>query len=342
MPSDVDQGVQTGGTGETQSVESKIAKMAAALDGASVDGASFDGAPVDGADQPPEQTDEETTDQGDAGQTAAATATAAPVEEVEVEFENWKGKLPAKLKAEIDKGADYTRKTQELAESKRLFDTEQRVRYEQSAFQQAAQKEIDQFRQIESQLEQYRTVDLSQIDGETLSRMSMAAANLREERAKVKESIEGKRGEFRQRLLGAWDDMTIKARDVITKSVPNWDKVAGQVAEYALNEGFPFEHITGFDRVTRERVGPGVVDPTFARTLYKAMQWEKLQAGKATNLGKATNAPPVTKPGAMDTRSKTQVDTQNFRKELRAAGTPTQKANLIGDNVARRLERLGR
>jgi hypothetical protein len=326
MPSDVDQGVQAGGTGEPQSVESKIAKMAAAFDGT-------DGEPVQ------QQTDDETPDQGDEDE---PQGTQTPVDEVEVEFENWRGKLPAKLKAEIDKGADYTRKTQELAERGRLFDTEQRIRHEQSAFQQAAQKEIDQFRQIETQLEQYRTVDLSQIDGETLSRMSMAAANLREERAKLKDAIEGKRGEFRQKLLGAWDDMTVKAREVITKSIPNWDKVAGQVAEHALNEGFPFEHITGFDRVTRERVGPGVVDPTFARTLYKAMQWDKLQAGKATNLGKATNAPPVTRPGATDTRSRQQVATQNFRKELRAAGSPTQKANLIGDNVARRLERLGR
>ena len=234
------------------------------------------------------------------------------VDEVEVEVEGWKGKIPTKLKAEIDKGADYTKKTQLLAEEKRLFDTQQRVAYEQHQFMQSASEEINQLKSIDAQLEQYRKVDLSQIDGETLSRMSMAAANLREERAKLKETLDSKQGQFRTKLLGNWDEMTAKAKEVIVKSIPNWDSVAGQVAQYALNEGFPFEHITGHDRQTRERVGPGVVDPVFAKTLYKAMQWDKLQASKATTTNKIANAPPVLKPGAP-----TNVQTTHKQNELK-------------------------
>lgn len=247
-------------------------------------------------DDSADDTETDQVDEGDVEESAPEPETT--VDEVEVEVEGWKGKIPAKLKAEIDKGADYTRKTQVLADEKRLFDIQARTNHEQQQFMQSASKELDQYRQIENQLEQYRTVDLSQIDGETLSRMSMAAANLREERAKLKETLDAKRDQFRNNMLGAWDEMTSKARDVIVKSVPNWDSVAGQVAQYALNEGFPFEHITGHDRQTRERVGPGVVDPVFAKTLYKAMQWDKLQTSKATTPGKVANAPPVLKQGA--------------------------------------------
>ena len=118
------------------------------------------------------------------------------------------------------------------------------------------------------------------------------------QRVEVLKRNREKRNKYRTTMMSNWDEMTQKAKEVIVKSVPNWDSVSGQVAQYALNEGFPFEHITGHDRQTRERVGPGVVDPVFARTLYKAMQWDKLQASKATVTGKVANAPPVVKPGA--------------------------------------------
>jgi hypothetical protein len=287
-----------------------------------------------------ESTDESTDDSADQAEDQPADVQkSSAVEELEVEFDGWKGKIPAKLKAEIDKGADYTRKTQVLADEKRLFDIQARTNHEQQQFMQSAGKELDQYRQIENQLEQYRTVDLSQIDGETLSRMSMAAANLREERAKLKETLDAKREQFRNNMLGAWDEMTSKARDVIVKSVPNWDSIAGQVAQYALNEGFPFEHITGHDRQTRERVGPGVVDPVFAKTLYKAMQWDKLQTSKATTTGKVANAPPVLKPGAVDNRSSQQVGLTNFKKALKTAGSDARKADLIGERLASKFFR---
>lgn len=319
MPSDVDQG-------ETQSIEERIGNH---LWGDEPDTAETAGEQAN-SELPDDQVEDETSEQGD----NATTQTSKAGEEVEIEVDGWKGTVPAKVKAQLEKSADYIRKTQALSENQKLLDVQVRTYQEQQAFMQAAGKEMDQLRQIEAQLEQYRGVDLSQIDGETLSRMSMAAANLREERAKLKESIDGKRGEFKQRMLGAWDEMTSKARDTIVKTIPNWDSVAGEVAQYALNEGFPFEHITGHDRATRERVGPGVVDPVFARTLHKAMQWDKLQASKATNVGKANKAPPVVKPGATDTRSNNQIGLMNFKKAVKNAGSDSRKAEIIGDRIA--------
>ena len=287
------------------------------------------------ADESAEESVEASEDQAE-GETVQEQKPSA-IEEVEVEVEGWKGKIPAKLKAEIEKGADYTRKTQTLADEKRLFDMQMRTQHEHQQFMQSASKEIEQFKAIETQLEQYRTVDLSQIDGETLSRMSMAAANLREERAKLKESLDSKRDQFRGNMLSSWDQMTSQAKEVIVKTIPNWDSVAGQVAQYALNEGYPFEHITGHDRQTRERVGPGVVDPVFARTLYKAMQWDKLQSSKATTPGKIANAAPVLKPGAIDNRSNQQVGLMNFKKALKGAGSDSRKAELIGARLVSKL-----
>ena len=267
------------------------------------------------------------TDRGDGDADVEEPRTV--LDEIEVEVEGWKGKIPAKLKAEIDKGADYTRKTQALAEEKRLYDAQIRAFQEHQAFTQVASKELTALQQIEAQLEQYRGVDLSQIDGETLNRMSMAAANLREERAKLKEALDQKQGQFKQQIVGSWDQMSNQAREVIVKTIPNWDSVAGQVAQWALNEGFPFEHITGHDRKTRERVGPGVIDPVFAKTLYKAMQWDKLQASKASTPNKIANAPPVVKPGASNPGAINEKSYKEARQKLGKSGSIDDAVRLL-------------
>lgn len=289
------------------------------------------------AEQPAEEvSDDQAEDQSD-DQPAEESSQANAVEEIEVEVEGWKGKIPAKLKAELDKASDYTRKTQEVADQRRVIEAQQRIQQEQQAFYQHAQQEIDQLQQIEAQLEQYRKVDLSQIDGETLSRMSMAAANLREERAKLKESIDGKRGEFKQKVVQAWDEMANNARSAVLKSIPDWDRVAKSVAEYAISEGFPFEVITGYDKTTRERVGPGVVDPVFARALHKAWKWDQLQANKSATADKTAKAAPVLKPGAVDTRGAEKVAHMNFRKAIKNAGSENKKAELIGERLANKF-----
>lgn len=289
-------------------------------------------------DQPPEAEDhDDQADEGEDDQAEEQSPAEPAVEEVEVEFEGKALKIPAKLKAELDKAQDYTRKTQEVAEQRRIFEVQQRTQAEQQAFLQSVQQEAEQLQQIEAQLEQYKKVDLSQIDSETLSRMSMVAANLREERARLKETIDGKRGDFKKKVIGAWDEMAEKARAAVLTTIPEWDKAAKSVAEYAITQGFPFEVITGYDRQTRERVGPGVVDPVFAKTLYYAMKWHQLQTSKPTATAKVANAAPVIKPGAVDTRGSKQIEHMNFRKALKNTANPSKKAELIGERLSKRF-----
>jgi hypothetical protein len=313
----------------TQSVEDRLAdKLWGPAEGNAApeqDAAPAEEAEIDQADDQADDTEEEVVQQSSA------------VDEVEVEHDGWKGKVPAKLKAELDKAADYTRKTQEVAEQRRLIEASQRAQQEQTAFQQAAAQEFRQLQQIEAQLEQYRTVDLSTVDGDTLQRMSMAAANLREERARLQEQLGSKRTEFKQRVMQSWADMTKQAREVIVKTIPNWDGDAPHVAKFALDQGFPFEFITGYDRESREPVGPGIVDPTFAKTLHMAWKYSQLQQGKPAATQKASKAPPVLKPGAVDNRSMKQVEHMNFRKAIKNAGSDTRKAELIGDRLGRKF-----
>lgn len=294
--------------------------------------------PVDQAADQAEQADSEVSEDADTdAEDSAEEAQSNAVDEVEVEVEGWKGKIPAKLKAEIDKASDYTRKTQEVAEQRRMLEAEARLYQESKAFEQSASQELEQLRAIETQLEQFRKVDLSQYDSETLSRMSLTAANLREERARLQESLQQKQGQFQTKQVEVWDEMATRAREVMRKSIPEWDSVAPKLAEYALNEGHSFEVVTGYDRTTRQRVGPGIVDPTVAKTLYKAWKWDQLQTTKKSATDKASKAPPLLKPGAVDTRGQKQVEHMNFRKAIKNAKNDGEKATLIGEKLARKF-----
>lgn len=233
------------------------------------------------------------------------------------------------VKAELSKAQDYTRKTQTLAEEKRLFETQQRLQQEHAAFQQHVASEVEQLRQIDSQLEAYRRVDLSTADPADLSRMSMIAANLRDEKARLQESLNQKQSQFKQHAFKAWDEMAERARDAMSKEVPDWNQAAPKLAQWALEQGYPFEVITGYDRQTRERVGPGVVDPTFARTLYKAWKYDQLQAGKPAAQAKAAKAPPVVRPGAAGPTNTNAKQIQEARTRLKKSGSVSDAQALF-------------
>ena len=259
------------------------------------------------------------------------------VEEVEVEVENWRGKIPAKLKAELDKAQDYTKKTQALAEEKRVFEAQLRVEQERQQFTQAVSQELQQLRDIEAKLAQYESINVSEYDAESLAKMSFAANQLAKERMKLQESIQAKHGQFKQTAEKAWDEMAVKAAEVVKREIPTWDSDAPKMAEWALQQGISYEALSGYNPQTKERVGPGLVDPAHARILHMAWKWSQLQAQKASTTQKVKGAPPMLKPGAVDPRSNKQIEHMNFRKAIKNAKSDGQKAELIGERLSKKF-----
>lgn len=246
--------------------------------------------------------------------------------EVEIEVEGQK-MTKAQIAEALSKAKDYTQKTQSVAEERRRVEVERRLFQETQAFTQAVSDEIAQLKAIDSQLEQFRRVDLSQYDTDQLARMQLTAASLREDKAKLQESLQQKQGQFKQRVYQSWDEMTDSARKVITKELPDWEANATKIAEYALAQGFQFEAITGYDRTTRERVGPGVVDPAFAKALYKAWKWDQLQGNKAVATAKA-KAAPVVKPGAQSPNTQPRI-VKEQRDRLKKTGSVQDAQALL-------------
>lgn len=246
--------------------------------------------------------------------------------EPEIEVEGQK-MTKAQIAEALSKAKDYTQKTQTVAEEKRRLEVERRLFQETQAFQQAASKEAAQLSAIDTELNSYMAVDVSTLDQETFGRMRHRIDVLRENKARLEDSLRSKQGEFRKQVYESWDQMTESARKVITKELPDWDANATKIAEYALAQGFQFEAITGYDRTTRERVGPGVVDPAFAKALYKAWKWDQLQGTKAVAVAKA-KAAPVLKPGAQTANPQQRI-VKEQRDRLKKTGSVQDAQALL-------------
>jgi hypothetical protein len=71
-----------------------------------------------------------------------------------------------------------------------------------------------------------------------------------------------------------------------------------------------------------------IVDPRHVKVLHDAMQWRKLQKN-STVKNKISNAKPVVKPGAKDSKSEANSNHRNLREQLRKTGKSDAATKLI-------------
>lgn len=235
----------------------------------------------------------------------------------DVEYEGQTYKVPSALKEAIITKADYTRKTQDVANQARnveLLQEAMKAAQHEQAFVGSIQPEINQL-----SLEEAKRQDLFN-RWSSLSMEDKAELQLIDHKIKsLMQGIEGKRNEFRQQQQRVANDLKAKAADVVRKSIPNFnEKVAQEIAEYAMTQGY-----------TRQEID-AIWDPRHARTLWEAMQYSRLS--KAAT--KTPKIPVVVKPGA-STAMPQQVKTDlNLRKAQKSATSSSDKARVIEARLA--------
>lgn len=230
----------------------------------------------------------------------------------EVEYEGQTYKVPPALKEAIITKADYTRKSQDVANQARnveLMQEAMKAAQSEQAFVGSIQGELGQLAQFEAKqrdlINRWPTLSTDEKQEVYLLDHQMKSLN---------DTLNGKRNEFRQAQLKVANDLKAKAADVVRKSIPNFnEKVAQEIAEYAVSQGY-----------TRAEVD-AIWDPRHARTLWEAMQYSKLSKAAV----KTPKVPAVVKPGAssaMPAQVKTDL---NLRKAQGQAKTSSDKAKII-------------
>jgi hypothetical protein len=236
---------------------------------------------------------------------------------VEVEIDGETFALPKKAAEAAMRHADYTRKTQELAEQRRQVEFAQKALETakiEREFHESTATELQQIQMVENHLSQLQNIDIRLLS--TDEKLDHIVAMQQAERmlSSLKGSVDKKRSEFTDKQRAALDKLKDEAKAALSKQFPGLtDDTLAQVDSFAKSLGY-----------TDQDLGLFRVDPRATAVLIKAMKFDQLQS-KATPIAKT----PVIKPGSSNPMPQQVRDKLNFRKAMAKATDSQSKAKLI-------------
>lgn len=306
---------------QSESSESDImSRLTRAVDPGDKDrpGVSQKSAPIAPQQQNAEPIDEQPLDEGqeqfvdseessDQEQEQSASEAMAELEHLGKKYT-----VPASLKTAFEANRAQANKIpQEVAEIRKMLHIERQTVEAKRAFEQQVKPEFDELAQLESQIKQFKDIDWSSLDTDQLVRARQALDTLKERREDKKAELQDKQQKFNAALTQHMEQAKQHGHAYLQKAIPNWDSTqASEVASFALTKGFTQDELSG------------LYDPRTVEVLWEAMQYRKLQSSKPQVLNKARQAPPVSKPGAVDqSNSLSQSKERVFRDRLKKSGS---------------------
>lgn len=267
---------------------------------------------------PPEQQEE--------GQEAAPESEAQP-EFQEIEYEGKTYQVPPELKDAILRQSDYTKKTTEVSERQRAIEQKElqlRAAETERNFHQKVKDDITAIQKIDFQIEQWKSVDVTGMTSEELWKVSRQVDQLKDKRAELANGINGKYQAYQQEQTQLQQEMLSKANESVSKLIKGWGPDAQKaIREYALAEGYTTPELDS------------LADPRLVKTLWKAQQFDKLQAQQVQ--GKVKTVPTV-KPGSSNPMPQQVKDQFALKKTLSNKSlTSAQKAKAIEREMMNRF-----
>jgi hypothetical protein len=293
--------------------------------------------PEESLEAAPEAPEEEITEEigGDEGaeQEAAEDDSEAPEGEfVEVEFEGQLYEVPTVLKDALLRQTDYTQKTQDVATQRKAAEVqigELETRKAQFEFAESVWDETIKVQQLDETAKQWQEYLRSNIDtlsSTDIEKIRFQVEETRTERDNLANEILTKQQGFQQSQQQAQQELLNKGTEVLRQRIPGWgEDQQKQVRDFGLGSGFTEQELST------------VVDPRMVEVLFKASQYDALKEGAAPAIKKVQEAP------AIKTKARTKMPEQtkrmlNTRKKLKSANlSDKQKADVIRENIADRL-----
>lgn len=243
------------------------------------------------------QGDQDTGDQ-DPKEPAEGDEDNPAAEEAEIELDGQKYRVPKKLEDAFLRQADYTRKTQEIAEQKRTVEAERTALAERAEATKALAKDYGRVHALEQQIEYYGKVDwdaAQDTDPDLATREWRKYQLAQSELTTARTELQSKED---QRLKDQQAD-TAKALQetgkVLARDIPGWSPaLATKLVETGLHYGLSHEDLAG------------ETDPRAWKLLHAAHQWRQHETKQAAGQRQAqaqstapirtlgTKAPPPT------------------------------------------------
>ena len=210
----------------------------------------------------------------------------------EIEFGDVRFPVPKehvqKIKDALMREADYTRKTQDIAERARAISEQEKMFQAQQEFHRSSIDDIAQIRAIDQAIAQYANVNWMGMDMETLTRTRLQYDQLKEAREKAKQSLDSKWGEFNKKRAETLKNLERQGREETAKRIAGFnDENAKALQDYARKSGYTDQQIAMF-----------FYNPLDVQMIWKAKQFDDLQANKSNISSRVNKAPPIVRPGA--------------------------------------------
>ena len=250
-------------------------------------------------------------------------------EEVEDATEEivWNGETKAVTKTELkqlaQQGFDYTQKTQQLAEERRIIALERQTLQAQSQIQEKALDIVGEVKAIDRQLANYKNVDwsaLAETDPVEYLKHNHAYRELKETReAKVQEFQQVQsygqqaQAQYAQQLL-ANESQKLQAKIPEFRNPEKAQEIKGKMLGYLEQRGFNQAEIDT------------IVDSRFVEVIYDALRYKGLADTKPAVKKRIEAAPKALKPGSAQNVS---TATSEVKKRLKQTGKEEYAVRLI-------------
>lgn len=295
--------------------------------------------------KPPELQDEEeqTPLEAEAEPSENEEATEESSDDEATDEEQSEDEVPAILKLKVNgeevekpldevvalaqQGLDYTQKTQQVAEQrKELEDYAKGIQAQEAIFRQEVElqnvliNEVAQITSLDQKLAAYQNVNWQQLsdnDFVEAQKLFFTYNQLQQDRNQLVSQFEAKKHEVVTRQSQLLSEKIAKGKEVLAKEIPNWSPETNQAL---LSTGKDY----GFSDAELN----SIVDPRHVKVLHDAMQWRKLQQNSSVK-NKISNAKPVVKPGAKDSKTEANSNHRNLREQLRKTGKSDAATKLI-------------
>ena len=238
-------------------------------------------------------------------------------EEVDLDGETYR--VPPKLKEAVLRHKDYTQKTQVLAEAQRQVQAQQQQLQMQRIFEERSAPVRNELQKVEAQLEQYKALDWSSMDTDTIVRARQGMDGLKEKAGELRQRLGVEWNQFSQAVTQSRSQMLQQGMEYLRRSIPKLDQsTVSLIRQTAMSEGFTAAEVDE------------MADARLVKVLWKASQYDALKAGQKSAVEAVKKAPPVIKPGA--SQGQTQVAANKYkdaRNQLKKSGKVDDAAKLF-------------
>ena len=221
-------------------------------------------------------------------------------------------------------GTDYTKKSQAVAEERKVVEAERQAVQEAKAMRDQYAQRLEIIEQMLNQPQEAENLDyLKETDPigyavkvAEMSQKEKQLAQVRAERERISQQQEYDRQQQMRQMVAAESEKLVAA-------IPEFaDPSKGEVIRkdirtYGKQMGFSDEELAN------------VFDSRAVMTLYKAMQYDKLQSAKPGITKKVSEAPKAIKPGVSKPRDSNSEEIRKLKSRAKSSGSVRDAANVF-------------